>query len=245
MHSQRWTFFGHVLPSNVPITLSSPLRGGSRVDGAYSLACEFEIRLHLGQLVIDADFSGSDLDLETMRNYVREQAEHLVGIIGYRFGGMFDVEISAASRQETNDWAVFGNEIGCLVNARPDRSAPIQQELFQAVLTNHYACLALSDFQRAMREDTGFYCYRAIESMMQSVKQDHGLGEKAAWERLRNDLKINRDTIDRVKEFADPVRHGKAKGMSDSDRAQVLTTTDKIIDRFLKYLLAGRQPLAD
>ncbi len=244
VESQRWTFFGRVLPNNVPITLGVPLRGGAQVNDAYSLGCEFEVRLHLGQLVVDANFSGQDLHLETMRNFIREQAEHLVALIGYKFGGTFDVEILAASREGTNDWAVFGNEIGCLVNARPDRFAPLQVDLFQAVLTNQYACLVLSDFQRAMREDTGFYCYRAIESMMQSVKQDHGLTEKPAWARLRNDLKISQDSIYRVKDFADPVRHGKTKGMSDDDRAEILSTTDKIIDRFLRYLLSGRQPLS-
>lgn len=243
MPSDHWTFFGRILPEKVPISWGTPISGMATINDEYSFTCWYTIALHLGQLVIDAKFEGNDLDIFTMRNFAQKEAEHLSALVGYKFGGMFDVEILSAARKNTSDWIVFGNEIGCLVNARPDRYSPFEGEFLKAVMEDHHACRVLTDFQRSMREDTGFHCYRAVETMMQSVVFNSACKEPEAWKRMRKDLQIKRESIDRIKEFADPIRHGKPKAMSDAQRTEIFEITDKIIFRFLTYVASARIPL--
>lgn len=240
MKTERWTFFGKVLPERVPISWGTPMEGEAEIDGAYSFKCKFRISLHLSQLVIDTTFTAEDLDIPTMRNFAAEEAQRLVGLVGYKVGGMFDVEIISATKQDTDEWVVFGNEWSCL--KRENKNEPLSSAVVKVLLEDHSCNLVLSDFQRALREDTGFYCYRAIEVMMQAQKSEN-LKEAEAWQMLRINLNVDRSLIDRVKHFADPVRHGKSKGMSGQEREEIIMATDQIIGRFLDFVLGGRQKL--
>lgn len=104
--------------------------------------------------------------------------------------------------------------------------------------------LILGDFRDAMRRPagTGFYCYRAIESMMQVVRGDSEK-EIYAWERLRSSLNISRKAIDTVKAHADDARHGKLNQITSEDRANVLIICDIIIERYITFLVSGKQQL--
>jgi hypothetical protein len=115
----------------------------------------------------------------------------------------------------------------------------------QAVVGSAAAQIALSDFTNAMRFPigTGFHCYRAIEAMMQSMKENEKDDDGVAWLRLRANLRIDRAAVDAVKTHADMPRHGKPSGMTDADRVKVFKISDEIIRRFLAYIVSGRRPL--
>ena len=217
-----------------------PIEGEAEVNDAYSFRCVFRISLHLGQLVVDTTFTSNELDVATMRNFVVEQSQHLTGLIGYKFGGVFDVDIISASKQDTNEWHIFGNEWSCL--KRQQGQSSIDGEVARIILEDHACNLVLSDFQRALREDTGFYCYRAIEVMMQSERAQKST-DSDAWKNLRSLLNFNKEFATRIKHFADPVRHGKAKGMSGQEREEIIMSTDQLIGRFLDFVIGGRKPL--
>jgi len=85
--------------------------------------------------------------------------------------------------------------------------------------------------------ETGFYCYRAIEAMMQSMKSDPNDDDSRAWQKLREALKIDRNVIDSVKQHADVPRHGRPSAITDAERAQVFQATDMIVDRYLQHLV--------
>jgi hypothetical protein len=107
--------------------------------------------------------------------------------------------------------------------------------------------MVLSDFQRAMRDPvgTGFYCYLAIEAMMQSMKTENIERDASGWERLRTDLNVDRGVIDWIENHAHLPRHGKPSGMSDADCVTVFELTDEIIRRFHEFLMRGKQPLPE
>jgi hypothetical protein len=54
----------------------------------------------------------------TLRNFVVQIARPVVDVISYQSGCGFEIEIIAATNQETNDWAVFGVNIRILAQAR-------------------------------------------------------------------------------------------------------------------------------
>lgn len=108
------------------------------------------------------------------------------------------------------------------------------------------ARLVLADFREAIRNPvgTGFFCYRAVDAMMQSMKTAGDRKDAAAWALLRNRLQVDRSAIDAIKEHADDARHGKYRTITGVDRANVFRLTDEIVRRFLTYLRRGKIPLA-
>jgi hypothetical protein len=218
---------------------------------------KFRIAVHASQLVIDVETEGNT-DLPTLRNFAADIVRPLVDLISYRTGGGFEVEIISATNKETNEWAVFGTEIPVLAQARMQRdrergvqrheSGAQQHEIsaahLQAITGDVYSQIVLANFRAAMRVpvETGFYCYRAIEAMMQSMKSGPNDTDEAAWEKLRETLKIERDIIDSVKQHADLPRHGKPSVITDEERARVFQATDKIIERYLDYLVQKTNP---
>lgn len=105
----------------------------------------------------------------------------------------------------------------------------------------------LADSSQAMHSPTltGFFCYRSIEGMMQSMKANPSDDNVSAWEKLRRNLRIERSAIDWVKSHADFPRHGKIHFMSDAVRADVFATTHEIIRRYLEYLVRGKTVLPE
>jgi hypothetical protein len=57
--------------------------------------------------------------------------------------------------------------------------------------------------------------------------------------RFRSGLGVNKATIDYVKQFADPVRHGAPKPISDAERAEVFRKTWSVVDRFIDFAARG------
>jgi len=106
--------------------------------------------------------------------------------------------------------------------------------------------MALADFREAMRLaiGTGFFCYRAIEAIMQSMKAADQDKDGVAWERFRTALRIDRSAIDEIKRNADLPRHGKPSAIGDAERAKVLTLTDEMIKRFLELLVRPEKSLS-
>lgn len=93
---------------------------------------------------------------------------------------------------------------------------------------------------------TGFYCYHAVEAMMHAMRPNQdGQANAADWARFRDALRLDRSALDFVKSHADVARHAKANQITDEDRAKVFVITDKIIRRYLEFMMGGRNPLPE
>src|SRR6185312_8540770 len=140
------------------------------------------------------------------------------------------------------DRAVFGIEIPALARKRASVPMQVTGDLLIAVGADVGAQIALANFREAMRMpvDTGFFCFRAIEAVMQSMRADDNERDLRAWERLRQNLIVDRSAIGAVKAHADAPRHGRATSIGDRDRATVLLITDEIVERYLRFLAAGK-----
>ena len=240
----KWTFFGKVLPERVPVTWLAPLEGSARQPNL-GFSFTFRVAIHASQVVVDLDVTEGTPDLLTMRNAASNCLRTITDFVGYERGCYFDVEITSAVSQETDDWTVFGIEIPVLASKRTVHQInSVDAGFFRTIAQNIPAQIVLADFREAMRVPigTGFFCYRAIEAMMQSVKVGREK-DSAAWDRLREVLLIDRTVLDDIKQHADPPRHGKPSAMSDSDRARIFELTDEIIRRFFEYLTRGATAL--
>ena len=168
----------------------------------------------------------------------------MADLIGYLNGSSFDVDVSTAS-SEDGQCCIFGRTIPAIQETRTLPQTTIEAELLAVVLQETAAHLVLANFRLAMGNpvDTGFFCYRAIEGMMQSMRPDPKDKDDRAWEALRQALQIERSAIDAVQAHGKDARHGRISAITDADRAKVFRLTDQIVRRYLIYLQRGKTPL--
>jgi hypothetical protein len=189
---------GHSLGGYFPsvFLLRGPARLGSAED-ALGWNYNFRIAIHHSQIVADIEVTKGDPDIFSIRNVAEDWVRVFTDAVGYQRGCYLNVAITSAVCQETSDWRVFGKEITCLVSRRPEAgvyATSIDPGQFRAIVDNRAARMALADFRQAMQQPigTGFFCYRAIEAMMQSMKEKPDEDENISWPRFRELLRIDR-----------------------------------------------------
>lgn len=166
----------------------------------------------------------------------------IVDVAGYYHGFSYDVEISQLIQINGAAKQVFGIDIPCLKGIC-EQAGISMQDIFR-LQANHkigyFLRHALSDVREAIRspKDTGFFCYRAIEALKNLCAVNYNLAgdDKKQWEFFRKRYGIDQQEIMRVKQFADPIRHGnyvEARLMSDDDRANIFRWTWQIINKFI------------
>jgi hypothetical protein len=137
---------------------------------------------------------------------------------------------------------VFGIDIQSLSESRKNRNLDIDLLNLRRQASD-WAGLhirrALRDLVSAIHEtnDTGFYCYRALETLRLHCASLHGLesSEKSKqWLRFREAADVDEATLRQIKAAADGLRHGEVQTqVSGEDRDQLLKTTWSIVDRYL------------
>lgn len=244
-HLTQWTFFARVLPERIPLKFADPMTGTSSF-AELGIAYDYDIGIADSQVVADVAITRGDPDIHTLRNLVEADIRDLTDIVGYLHGLTFDVEMISAVSQTRGERIVFGIAIPVLVARRNQKGlGQLKSELRAAILSDNGARIALANFREAMRGPlgTGFFCYRAVEAMMQTMKSSDTEKEKHAWFRLRAALQIDESATRFLQGHADIPRHGKPNSISDEDRARVFEITDEIIRRYLHFVMRKRVTL--
>jgi hypothetical protein len=86
-------------------------------------------------------------------------------------------------------------------------------------------------------DDTGFYCYRAIESLRHHCAAVHDLtkaSKQTQWHKFREIAECEEGCLRSIKESADPLRHADVFGSISDDRVRLLKETWAIVDRYLE-----------
>ena len=237
----KYTFFGVVHPerANVKIPKVEMKLGGNEagIDGGLTVWISLSkiTAIFVSEQPVD--------DPHTLKNYVDQAVRVLVDAVGFCNGCGYDIEIIQMVDSSDNTPLIFdvgipalqdraqnmGIEVPNIVNLFADRRGIYLQSCF-------------ADFREAIRspKDTGFFCFRAIEDLRQFfVVEKKCKSKQKSWECLRNDLGVDRSTIEEVQDFSDPVRHGESIYISGSDRSTILTKTQDIIGKFIAYADRG------
>ena len=86
-------------------------------------------------------------------------------------------------------------------------------------------------------DDTGFYCYRAIEALRQYCIVRYNLdSEKKSeqWLKVREIAGCEEKILRDIKSAADPVRHGAIVPVTSADREALFIKTWDVVDGFIK-----------
>ncbi|AVO35430.1 hypothetical protein [Ottowia oryzae] len=232
---------GVVLPERAQLSLGFSLGFSQTTSHADS---EAHISIILNQIAVTVE-SSHEWDIFDLRNVVLNLVRGQLDAIGYLIGHAYDLEITRVINLERSIDYVFGIDMPCIsCRGQPIDLAASLIELrgkltgFRGIFLHR--CFA--DLVSAMKnaEDTGFYCYRALESLRHHCAAAHDLSnnsKKAQWEKFRQVASTDRESIEHIKAAADPARHGEAVGITGERRAKLLTATWNIVDSYLAQVV--------
>lgn len=239
MSENTYIFLGRVIPERALLDIGEVKMKVLASDEVP----EGELFIEIIKSQVFVQFLGANKvqNVFTLRNYVEEAVRMLLDVTGYFYGYGYDVEIIQLVSPNTSEKQVFGIDIPVLEGICKEAGVAINDIL--AVMSKkegYFLRHALADIREAMKspKDTGFFCYRAIESLKNyCAKRNEVQPEKEkAWQYFRKKYAISKEQIMGIKDFADPIRHGnyiESRPIADKDRAKIFKNTYDIIDAFI------------
>lgn len=169
------------------------------------------------------------IDLLTARNTAATYLRTMVDAIGYLNGAAIEADVTEVIGP---DGRLFALDPEVLELRHPDYTAEDIRLLVSAAVNDHAVRLGLADIRQAIRgpEDTAFLCYRAIEGVMQRF---------GAWEKMHEVLGTDRDEIMRIKEWADPRRHGDHADLTHEQRIESLVLAHRVVGLYASHVFDG------
>jgi hypothetical protein len=235
---EPYFFQGVVLPERAQISLQFTL-GFSHIVSRIVGTAKVSIVLNQVAVWIESDYEWNIFDL---RNVVKNLVQSHLDMVGYLKGYAYDFELTRVLNQSRSIDYVFGIDIPCLEER--GKSLDLNEELIKlrdkTVGTNGvFLNRCFSDLASAMKhaDDTGFYCYRAIESLRHHCAAIHNLTSSAKaiqWKKFREVAACDENTTLSIKQAADPVRHGEVSRITSEDRAALFMKTWDVVDGYLK-----------
>jgi vacuolar-type H+-ATPase subunit D/Vma8 len=217
----------------VTITTDIHARSGERLG-----TISFSVILNQVSGVINNIKEG--LDLYTIRNYLVQTVATFVNCIAFSKGYVYTVEIVKLQSAESDFTYVYGVDVPYLENRNLTKELTDIVELFNSCTGTDgiYLKRAISDCVMAMRvpEDTGFYCYRALESIKQWFGTQFNLSkDKEQWMKMAEELRGTQEDVKLIQHYAFPARHGIPLDVEDETRIEIFEKTWTVIERFIAY----------
>ncbi|XLX39468.1 hypothetical protein ACK25U_17150 [Ectopseudomonas mendocina] len=235
---EPYFFSGVVMPERAQLSLQITL-GFTHVASGISGTAKISIVLNQIAVWIESEH---DWDIFDLRNIVKNIIQNHLAMVGYLKGYAYDFEITRVLNQSREIDYVFGIDIPCIASRNDiidlqDTLLKLREKTIgpNGMLLNR----CFSDLVSAMKhaDDTGFYCYRAIESLRHHCAAVHSLpadNKSTQWAKLREVSGSDEQTIRAIKAAADPLRHGETHTADSENRASLLTSTWNIVDGYLK-----------
>jgi len=233
-----YLFEGIVHPERAQINLKLSLSFTHLTSSTDATAT---VSIVLNQVVVWID-SKVEWDIFDLRNVAKSILQNELSIVGYLKGYAYEVEIRRVLNRGLGIDYVFGIDIPCIVER--NKAIDFDKEILRIREKTHgiegvYLHRCFTDLVTAMKnaEDTGFYCYRAIESLRQHCILKYQIDpEKKAeqWQKVRELAKCDEATLREIKAAADPLRHGDLVNVTSCDRAKLFIKTWDVVDGYLK-----------
>jgi hypothetical protein len=197
----HYIFSGRVRPDGVAVNfdVKDPLLKLT-VSGVEGQTCQISVLLSGGIHIALAVTTAAPIrDVFTFRNQMTTVCKSIYDAASFLHGRYVSVELTSLTEIETDHFWTFRDEVPELQNTSGERPVPVE-ELTKLAVANVYLRSSLSDLSSAIvsPNDTGFYCYRAIEALMQEFKQsgetDKQEGMASFSKRLASDAALDKAT---------------------------------------------------
>jgi hypothetical protein len=234
---ETYIFQGRVLPERAQLSFDREIKFLHYSSHMHNNA---KISVILNQVIIWID-SEEEWDIFDLRNIVIYLVQSQLNIIGFLKGYYYEFEVTRVINSNKEIDYVFGIDIPCISERNND--IDFDQELKKLFIKTNgldgmFISRCLSDLSSAMKnaEDTGFYCYRAIESLRHHCTKAYSLplnDKSIQWEKFREVSRCDRANIDVIKKAADPLRHGEFGSATAEDRKNLFLKTWNIVESYL------------
>jgi hypothetical protein len=234
---EAYLFDGVVHPERAQISLEVSLAFEHLTSG---IEAEAKVSIIKNQVAVWVD-SKVEWDIFDLRNVVKSVVQNELAIVGYLIGHAYEVEIRRVLNRSVGVDYVFGIDIPC-ISGRKEKvdlknEIPKIRQKVQG-LEGVYIQRCFADLVSAMKnaDETGFYCYRAIESLRQHCAVKYKLrpdNKQEQWEKLREIAACDEATVRYIKAAADPVRHGGVASIAADEREKLLKSTWNVVDGYL------------
>lgn len=245
---QPYIFQGIVLPERAQLSLQFAVEFVHLSSGIQAKA-QVSILLNQAVIWVQTEYDWNVFDL---RNVVSNIVQGHLQMVGYLKGFAYDFELIRVLNQERATDYVFGIDIPCLAARGKDVDLPAAlMVLREKTLGRHgvYLARCFNDLSSAMKhaDDTGFYCYRAIESLRHHCAAVNSFTDESKpkqWERFREVAGCDERILREIKAAADPLRHGQIVGSTSADRERLFTITWDIVDSYLRLFAPDQKSMA-
>lgn len=204
------------------------------VSGVDGQTCQVSLLLSGGIYIALAVEAGAAInDIATFRNQMTTICKSIYHAASFLNGRHLSVELTSLTEVETHRFWTFSDEVPDLQRTAHERPVPIE-ELTKLAITNAYLRISLNDLSNAITSpnDTGFYCYRAVEALMQEFKLPDERDNGRAWKRLRDALQVTQNWIGPLIRASKATRHGEVKALSGQERVLLMQQSWTLVYRF-------------
>jgi hypothetical protein len=224
------------------LSLEKPLEADIEVPAA-GIKGKATVAIYENQVIVDLTIDNA-ADQEALRDIVADLVSLIVNGASLKLGVGYEVEIRTFYDVDQRDPAVFGADVKGFSLVQTGQTARVDLlSLFTVGGKEPLFRRAIADFKSAIRvpADTGFYCYRAVESLINHVKKTSGISDKkAAISSLESSLKLDSACIQLLRELGGDVRHGHVSTITAQERVQALRITQEILERFFDHQNSGK-----
>lgn len=241
-----YLFTGTILPERAQLTLQN---SRNFVHLASGVGGGVRVSILNNQLAVWVE-SDHEWDIFDLRNLVKTWVQNQLAMVGFVLGYAYEIEISRVLHQQKSIDYVFGIDIPCLAsrNTEVDVVAELERldkKCFGPKGVFLHRCFTDLAFAMKHADDTGFYCYRALESLVHHCMVLEGIPKskkKSGWETFREKSGSSEELVYSIKDAADPLRHGEATSTTANARETMLVSTWDIVTRYLNNLPESPSP---
>lgn len=231
----HYIFAGRTTPDGVAVKFDvsdPPLK--LTVSGVDGQTCQVSLLLSGGiYIALAVEAQAAINDITTFRNQMTTICDSIYHAASFLNGRHLSVELTSLTEVETHRFWTFSDEVPDLQSTRHERPVAIE-ELTKLAITNAYLRISLSDLSHAIASpnDTGFYCYRAVEALMEEFKLPDESDSGRAWKRLRDALQVTQSWIGPLTNASRANRHGELQGLSGQERVFLMQRSWTLVYRF-------------
>ena len=234
---QPYIFQGIVRAERAQLSLQLDL-GFEHLSSGVQATARVSILLNQAVVWVETEHDWNIFDL---RNVVANIVQSQLQMVGYLKGLAYDFELTRVLNQERATDIVFGIDIPCLTARGADLDLPNALAKLReksSGMNGIYLNRCFSDLSSSMKhaDDTGFYCYRAIESLRHHCAAVYSLTEEnkaVQWAKFREVAGCDEQVLREIKAAADPLRHGQIVRSTSADREKLFTNTWNTVDGYL------------
>lgn len=239
-HMEPYLFYGKILPERAPISLSFGLSFSHLTSSDTGKA---EISIVLNQLSVTVH-TEKEWDIFDLRNVVMHIVQTNLAMVGYLKGYAYDLEITRVLNSALGIDYVFGIDIPIIAKPRESIDLASELERLKAKTIGEKGIFlnrCFNDLVSAMKnaDDTGFYCYRAVEALRHHCAAVHNISEKdkkTQWEKFREVSKVDEQATRKLENSAQSIRHGGVSGVTNHDREDLFKTTWDIVSAYIAVI---------